>query len=89
MFERQPVEGADGFIPDFLLHVAESVPALHSPVFTNAVGADIYQQWVTASQSVYDTSHQRQVPTALIGSVDAYPALYDRDAFSALLDHTS
>ncbi|MFC9769210.1 DsbA family protein [Rhodococcus jostii] len=88
LFDRQPAEGTDGFTTNFLLHVAETVPTLNSPAFTNAVRADTYQQWATASQTAYDTSHQRQVPTVLIGSVDAHPALYDRDAFSALLDHT-
>lgn len=88
LFDRQPVEGTDGFTTEFLLHVADAVPSLNSPVFTDAVRADTYRQWVTASQSAYDTSHQRQVPTVLIGSVDAHPALYGRDAFSALFGHT-
>ncbi|MFC9768718.1 DsbA family protein [Rhodococcus jostii] len=92
LFDRQPVEGTDGFTTDVLLQVAETVPALNSPAFTDAaVRADTHRQWVTASQSAYEMSQKQYpdgVPTVLIGSVDANPALYDRDTLRGLLDHT-
>ncbi|WP_052915751.1 thioredoxin domain-containing protein [Mycobacterium haemophilum] len=89
LFDHQPVEGSDGFTTEFLLGAAGSIPALNSPAFGDAVRATNYQQWVTASQLAYLTAqraHPDGVPTVLIGSIDANAALYDKRAFTTLLD---
>lgn len=89
LFDHQPAEGLDGFTIKFLLSAAGSIPALNSPAFADAVRTTSYQQWVTASQLAYTTAQQAHpdgVPTVLIGSIDANSALYDKRAFTALLD---
>ncbi|OSC40516.1 DsbA family protein [Mycobacterium decipiens] len=89
LFDHQPAEGSDGFTTEFLLSAAGSVPALNSPAFADAVRAASYQQWVTASQLAYTNAQQAHpdgVPTVLIGSIDANASLYDRRAFTTLLD---